>query len=280
MRWAVLGLGIAGRARAKAIGAIAGHEVVAGFRGQPELLDIPGAPSVEAALDAADAVAIASPDATHAHLVEQALLAGKPVVVEFPLAQDAATGRRLLELAATRGQVLHVEHIELLTGASRYLRDLRDDWTQLEVYFTSKLRDLPSVAHANLARIHRILDLLGPVESVRIEARTPTDLRATLTGGGRQAVLSCAHGAGLQRNTRMVVSTPDTRVVLDGRSLTRDGEAVSLPSAEGLFLQDQRVAVRRIETGASSYVSDAELIHGLHLVDLLAYGPMGRVLEV
>lgn len=58
-----------------------------------------------------DAVAIATPAATHAALAEQAILAGKDVFVEKPLALTVADGRRIDDLARNRGRILMVGHL-------------------------------------------------------------------------------------------------------------------------------------------------------------------------
>ena len=46
-----------------------------------------------------DAVVVATPVPTHAHVAERALAAGKHCFVEKPLAQDGASAERLISLA-------------------------------------------------------------------------------------------------------------------------------------------------------------------------------------
>ena len=58
-----------------------------------------------------EAVAIASPAALHYELAKKALLAGKDVYVEKPLALKAAEGEELVNLAEENGRVLMVGHI-------------------------------------------------------------------------------------------------------------------------------------------------------------------------
>ena len=58
-----------------------------------------------------DAVAIATPSETHYRLAREALLAGKHLFVEKPLALSSRDGRRLLELARTRRRTLMVGHL-------------------------------------------------------------------------------------------------------------------------------------------------------------------------
>lgn len=61
--------------------------------------------------EAIDAVVIAAPAAQHYQLAKQALLAGKDVYVEKPLALSSGEGRELNELAAKNERILMVGHI-------------------------------------------------------------------------------------------------------------------------------------------------------------------------
>lgn len=70
-----------------------------------------------------DAVAIATPAATHAALVTAALQAGKHVLVEKPLAHSADEARAMLEAARQADRVLMVDHTYCYTPAVRYIRD-------------------------------------------------------------------------------------------------------------------------------------------------------------
>jgi predicted dehydrogenase len=57
-----------------------------------------------------DAVVVASPDRTHYALARQALLAGRHVLVEKPMALTTSHAEDLAQLARTRGRVLAVGH--------------------------------------------------------------------------------------------------------------------------------------------------------------------------
>jgi predicted dehydrogenase len=71
-----------------------------------------------------DAVVIATPIHTHYQLAKQALLAGKHVLVEKPLATSAAEVQELMELAAQKGLLLMVDHTFLYTGAVQKIKTL------------------------------------------------------------------------------------------------------------------------------------------------------------
>jgi predicted dehydrogenase len=72
-----------------------------------------GAPALalDALLAASDAVVVAAPADAHFALSEQALLAGRHVLVEKPLAATLAQADRLAGLAADTGLVLQVGHL-------------------------------------------------------------------------------------------------------------------------------------------------------------------------
>lgn len=71
-----------------------------------------------------DAVVLATPAAHHAAHVEQALLAGKHVFVEKPLALDYSQGAALVGMAEARGLALMVGHILEFHPAIRLLHEL------------------------------------------------------------------------------------------------------------------------------------------------------------
>jgi predicted dehydrogenase len=73
---------------------------------------------------AVDAVAVATPAATHHAVVMAAIEAGKHVLVEKPLAASFVEGRELVEAAEERGLVLMLDHTYCYTPSARYLRDL------------------------------------------------------------------------------------------------------------------------------------------------------------
>lgn len=72
--------------------------------------------------DASDAVVIASPSDLHYAHVKRALLAGKHVLAEIPLAMSYAEGVELVELAQRQGKTLMVAHSRRFIAALVALR--------------------------------------------------------------------------------------------------------------------------------------------------------------
>lgn len=87
-----------------------------------------------------DALVIASPTPTHVPLAKAALRAGKHVLVEKPLAPDAASGRTLVRLADRRDRVLMVGHLLLHHPAVQSLRRLVRDGRLGEVRYLTGQR--------------------------------------------------------------------------------------------------------------------------------------------
>jgi len=120
LRVAVIGYGLAGRVfHASLVAAEADMQVAVVVTGDPERAaaasrDHPGArilPSADALWDdpaAIDLVVVATANRAHVPLARAAIAAGLPVVVDKPLAPDAAQARGLVERAEASGVMLTV----------------------------------------------------------------------------------------------------------------------------------------------------------------------------
>jgi len=96
----------------------------------------------------ADALAIITPASTHFSLSKKALLAGKDVFVEKPLALSVEQGEELVELAEERERILMVGHLFTFNSGIRYVKKLLLDGTV-----------------GKLISAHAIRTNLGPVRS-------------------------------------------------------------------------------------------------------------------
>lgn len=151
-----------------------------------------------------DLVIVATDSAAHGEVAAAALAAGKHVAVDYPLALDGAIAAQLLAQARSQRRLLHVEHIELLGGVHQSLRDhLSQVGTPTYARYSTIAPDHPA-GHkwtyrtsrfgfplvGALSRLHRLLDVLGPVLSVRAtEQRWPDPADPT---GDRFTACWCA----------------------------------------------------------------------------------------
>lgn len=84
-----------------------------------------------------DAIAIATPVSTHFKIAMKALMAGKHVFVEKPMAATTEEARRLVDEAARRGLKLAVDHTFVHTGAVRKMREIVEDGLGDMYYYDS-----------------------------------------------------------------------------------------------------------------------------------------------
>ncbi|MEW8978046.1 MAG: Gfo/Idh/MocA family oxidoreductase [Symbiobacterium sp.] len=207
-----------------------------------------------------DAVAIATPAATHGDLVRRSLQAGKDVFVEKPLCLSHAEGEQLVRLAEAEGRILMVGHLLRYHPAVRRLKQLVADGDLGRIQYIIAER-------VNLGRFRReesVLWSLGPHDvsvvlwlmeeaPVRVRGQGSAFLQpgvedvfaaALAFPGGAAAYLlfSWLHPLKQQRITvvgdrRMAVFTdtdPDHKLLLfpsgadwqDGRPVPRQGEPV------------------------------------------------------
>jgi predicted dehydrogenase len=87
-----------------------------------------------------DAVLVATPPQTHYPLVKRALVAGKHVLVEKPLATRLDHGQELVELAETRGLVLMPGHTFVYSPSVNAVRDLIRSDEVGEIFFITSSR--------------------------------------------------------------------------------------------------------------------------------------------
>src|SRR5205085_11001721 len=86
------------------------------------------------------AIVLATPASTHAKLTREALLAGKHVLVEEPIAMSSAEVEELIRLAEFGSRVLMVGHTFLYNPAVRLLRDLVKSGELGEIYYAHAQR--------------------------------------------------------------------------------------------------------------------------------------------
>jgi UDP-N-acetylglucosamine 3-dehydrogenase len=88
---------------------------------------------LDEALEAADAVILATPSHTHGALGEHILKSGRDLLVEKPIATEIADAERLIDAAAENDRILMVGHVERFNPAVVELRRLVTEPLALEI---------------------------------------------------------------------------------------------------------------------------------------------------
>ncbi len=150
IRVAVIGFGYWGPNLARNFRECAGTDLVAivdpsparhaaAARRFPRVATAPTADDVLGRADV-DAVAIATPVATHAALALAALRAGKHVLVEKPMAASLAEAEAIVAEATRRGLTLMVDHTFVYTPAVQKIRQLVADGEIGDIYYYDSVR--------------------------------------------------------------------------------------------------------------------------------------------
>ena len=87
-----------------------------------------------------DAVAIATPVATHFEIALEAIRAGKHVLVEKPMTATGDEALTLIQEAGNRGLVLMVDHTFVYTGAVRKIHEMITEGQLGEIYYYDSVR--------------------------------------------------------------------------------------------------------------------------------------------
>jgi predicted dehydrogenase len=82
-----------------------------------------------------DAIVLATPAATHHQMAKAALLAGKSVLVEKPLAPTSAEAEELVNLAAQKQLTLMVGHVFLYNAAVQKVKEYIDSGELGDIYY-------------------------------------------------------------------------------------------------------------------------------------------------
>ena len=90
--------------------------------------------SPEAVLTSAEAVSIVTPTTTHFELASQFLEAGRHVLVEKPMTEDATQAAQLVQLAQDKKCVLQVGHVERFNPVFDYLQSVANEPRFIETH--------------------------------------------------------------------------------------------------------------------------------------------------
>ncbi len=90
--------------------------------------------SLEAALEQADGVSIVTPTVTHHELASKFLRAGRHVLVEKPITDEAGQAAELVQLAQENDRVLQVGHVERFNPVFDYLQSVATEPRFIETH--------------------------------------------------------------------------------------------------------------------------------------------------
>ena len=127
-----------------------------------------------------DLIAVCTINRDCGAIAHSAIKANKHVIVEYPLALDAKQAEEIIELAAVKQKLLHVEHMEIIGGLhnaiKQHLPQIGKVFYARYATISAQKSDRHSWKYnkdtfgfplsAALSRIHRLTDLFGTVEMV------------------------------------------------------------------------------------------------------------------
>lgn len=123
------------------------------IKGQHKSLEITDSPEAVFADPSIDAVVLAIPAAMHYEYAKKALLAGKHVLVEKPLAMTGADSKELIGLAEKANKVLMVGHTFMYNEAVLRIKKYIDDGEIGDIYYILSQR-------LNLGRVRQDVNAL------------------------------------------------------------------------------------------------------------------------
>lgn len=211
----VIGVGVLGWHHARHLAAMPNVELVGVYDIRPErtghvasMLGTRACRSREELLILARAVTVAVPTADHAEVGLAVLQAGRPLLMEKPLAATVAEADALIVAAERAGVILHVGHIERFNRALRGAQPFLDRPLFIECErlapFQPRGTDVPVVLDLMIHDLDLILHLAGGalLEAVDVRANGAAVLSAHL---------DVAH-AHVEFNTGLVASVTASRI--------------------------------------------------------------------
>ena len=144
LKVAVLGTGALGKEHARIyaeLGEAGGVELAGVYDVRAEAarevagrLGVRAFETLEAAIAASEAVSVVTPTPTHYELGRRLLEAGRHVLLEKPMTQEAGQAAELITLAQRRGCVLQVGHVERFNPVFKYIQTVATDPRFIEVH--------------------------------------------------------------------------------------------------------------------------------------------------
>ncbi|MEM9540433.1 MAG: Gfo/Idh/MocA family oxidoreductase [Cyanobacteria bacterium P01_E01_bin.42] len=258
-----------------------------------------------------DLIIIATINCDHGAIALAAIEAGKHVICEYPLSLDPDEAQTIIELARSRRQFLHVEHIEILGGLHQTIREILPQIGEVNYarYITIKSQHPAPQSwtyhrdrfgfpfSAALSRVHRLTDLFGTVESLSGYSRfwqveesdfyTACLCKAQLCfTNGLIADLVYAKGDRFWQSTRTFELHGSQGTLIfspTGGELIRDRKttAMEVGSRRGLFARDTTLALDGLLADKPLYISPESSYYALVVADTIRQSAeTGQTIEI
>jgi biliverdin reductase len=247
-----------------------------------------------------DLVVVANINRDHDKVTELALRAGKSAIVEYPISLDFDQAKALVEYAAQQNLMLHIEHIELLSGVHRSAqehlskigiplrakyatqspqRPVPDKWT-----YVPELFGFPLIA--SVSRIHRLTHLFGKVKSISCQLSyrgesLPQKFSNCICAAqlqfenGVRAEVGYAKGEYIWKQER-ILEIEGTEGGLffvgeKGKLIATEGETeIIAAGSKGLFKQDTEAVIDHLESGKPLYTQSNSALYALAVASAAA----------
>ena len=136
-----------------------------------EKYGVPVFATLDQALAGAEAFSVVTPTRTHFELADRLLAAGKHVLVEKPMTDNAAQAAQLVRRAAEKNVVLQVGHVERFNPVLHYLEEVATDPRFIESHrlspYPARSTDIGVVLDLMIHDLDVVLALVrSPVASV------------------------------------------------------------------------------------------------------------------
>ncbi|MBF2058087.1 MAG: Gfo/Idh/MocA family oxidoreductase [Cyanobacterium sp. T60_A2020_053] len=242
-----------------------------------------------------DLVCISNVNYLHGTIVREALLADKHVIVEYPLTIQPAEAPELINLAKVKRKLLHIEHIEILSGVHRALVDnlhlignpfLARYTTILAKpkftpYWTYNHHDYGFPLMAAQSRFNRFTNIFGEVDQVYCEGRfwnAPSagyfhscwcqaqlkfknQVAVTVTYGKGEVFSVSNRTLEVYGDEGVLIFEGEKGKLLQGETITE----LEVGSRRGLFAQDTQLVLAHLTDGQPLYINNIDSLYSLQL---------------
>lgn len=278
IRVGVVGTGSLGFHHARILRDVPGVEMAGVFESRPERaqevareLGITAHPTLDALLDASDAVVIAVPTVAHEQVAVAALGRGIHVLIEKPLAPSLDAADRILAAAEGSGAVVQIGHVERFNAAIRAAEPYLDRPLFVESHrmapFTPRSTDVAVVLDLMIHDVDLVQSLVGaPITDIAasgmpVLTRTIDIANARLSFKGGAVANLTASRVSLERMRKLRIFQPSGYLSLD------------LAAGKGEFLRLKR------DLPVFSGEGDVEGTEGVPAPEDLAAGGLAALVE-